>query len=396
MEDIWLRTEREFIFVLDEWDAVFHTPHFTEDDRKEYLLFLKNLLKDQGYVKLAYMTGILPIAKYSGGSELNMFSEYHMATKEKFSSYFGFSETEVDQLFLKYQVVTVHENITRENLKWWYDGYRTAAGDSLYSPQSVVLALSDNHLGNYWTGSGPYDEIFYYVKDRIDDVRDDLALMISGSGVKARMQEYAATSKKLYTKDQIYSAMVIYGLLTYEDGAVMIPNHELMNQYQELFMEKEELGYIHSLAAVSKKMLEATLAGDTEMMEQILKYAHDTESPIFAYSSEAELAAVVNLVYLAARDCYRVEREDKAGMGFVDFIFYPQQAAADCLMIELKVDSTPQEALRQIKERNYALRFCGKLGEKPKYTDRILGVGISYSRKTKEHFCKVEVLGAGS
>ena len=108
-------------------------------------------------------------------------------------------------------------------------------------------------------------------------------------------------------------------------------------------MEKEELGYIHSLAAVSKKMLEATLAGDTETMEQILKYAHDTESPIFAYSSEAELAAVVNLVYLAARDCYRVEREDKAGMGFVDFIFYPQQAAADCLMIELKVDSTPQE-----------------------------------------------------
>ncbi len=36
------------------------------------------------------MTGVLPIAKYSGGSELNMFSEYDMATKKKFSEYFGF------------------------------------------------------------------------------------------------------------------------------------------------------------------------------------------------------------------------------------------------------------------------------------------------------------------
>ena len=53
--------------------------------------FLRGLFKGADYVELAYMTGILPIAKYSGGSELNMFSEYNMATQEKFSGYFGFS-----------------------------------------------------------------------------------------------------------------------------------------------------------------------------------------------------------------------------------------------------------------------------------------------------------------
>lgn len=37
-------------------------------------------------------------------------------------------------------------------------------------------------------------------------------------------------------------------------------------------------------------------------------------------------------------------------------------------------------------------RFLGKLGEKTKYTGRILAVGISYNRKTKEHFCKIEEL----
>lgn len=127
-------------------------------------------------------------------------------------------------------------------------------------------------------------------------------------------------------------------------------------------------------------------------MPEILKFAHDTESPIFSYKSEIELSAVVNLVYLSARDCYRVEREDKAGEGYVDFIFYPERKNADAIILELKIDSTPDDAIQQIKEKNYALRFKGKLGEPPKYTGRILAVGISYYRKTKEHFCKIEVL----
>jgi len=62
------------------------------------------------------------------------------------------------------------------------------------------------------------------------------------------------------------------------------------------------------------------------------------------------------------------------------------------LILELKIDSTPEEAIEQIKNKRYALRFRGKLGEREKYTGRVLAVGISYDRKTKEHFCGVEVL----
>ena len=157
-------------------------------------------------------------------------------------------------------------------------------------------------------------------------------------------------------------------------------------------MNKESMGYVYRLANESKRMLEATLCGDTDTMTKILEFAHNTESPVFSYNSEIELSAVVNLVYLAARDKYRVEREDKAGKGYVDFIFYPERKTADALIIELKVGSTPNAAIRQIKEKNYALRFKGKLGEKQKYTGRVLAVGISYSKKTKKHSCKIEKL----
>lgn len=383
----------KFIFIIDEWDAPFHMDFVSEGNRRDYLQFLRSLLKGQAYVEFVYMTGVLPIAKHSSGSELNMFKEYGMAAK-KFCGYFGFSDTEVDQLFAVYQRTTRDGKITREELAEWYDGYFTAAGNRLYNPRSIICALTDDEIGSYWTGSGPYEEIFSYIRHNVEAVREDLVLMISGEGVEARMLAYAATAEILKTKDQIYSAMVVYGLLTYreEEGKVYIPNKELMDKFSELLLSNEHLGYIGNLARKSEEMLKATLAGNTKKMAEILKYAHDTESPIFSYNSEIELSAVVNLVYLAARDRYRVEREDKAGEGYVDFIFYPERKGADGLILELKIDSSPEEAIRQIKDKRYALRFRGKIGEVSKYTGRVLAVGISYDRKTKEHFCKVEVL----
>lgn len=394
LTEIFQRTGHQFVFVMDEWDAVFHMAFITEDDRRAYMLFLKSLLKGNVYVELAYMTGILPIAKYSDGSELNMFIEYNMATSKRFSQYFGFSDSEVDRLYHVYTETwgKVQTRIERGDLRMWYDGYYTAGGERLYNPRSIVCALTDNQLKNYWTSSGTYDSIFGYIKDNTDNIQDDLVLLFAGESVPADIQEYAAVSMELDTKDEIYSAMVVYGLLTYEDGKVSIPNKELMDSYASMMKKEKSLGYIYNLAAASKKMIAATLDGDTQTMSEILKYAHDTEVPIFSYNNEVELAAVVNLVYLAARDKYRVEREDKAGEGYVDFIFYPECRSADALILELKVDDTPENAIKQIKNRNYILRLRGKLGEKRRYTGRILAVGIGYSKKTKEHSCKVEIL----
>ena len=140
-------------------------------------------------------------------------------------------------------------------------------------------------------------------------------------------------------------------------------------------------------------MLRATLDADTAKMCEILEFAHNSEAPLMDYNHETELTAIVNLVYLAARDFYRIEREDRAGIGYVDFIFYPESdPKADGIILELKVGRTPEEALDQIKQKKYAMKFEGKLGETPKYSGRVLGVGIAYDKKTKVHSCKVEII----
>ncbi len=382
-----------FIFVLDEWDFIFHRDFAGDRDRAAFVEFLSNLLKGKGYVKLVYMTGILPIAKYSSGSELNMFCEYTMATEEKYSEYFGFTETEVDRLFQRYLTQNPDtRHVTREGLRLWYDGYHTKSGQRVYNPRSVVFSLINNNLANYWTSSGPYDELFYYVEKNVSQVREALALMISGTPVPAKVREYASASMNLTTKDEIFSAMVVYGFLNYEHGCVSIPNKELMDKFVDMVEREPSLGYVNRLAKESGRMLAATKNGDTKTMSEILEYAHNTESPLLYYNNEAELAAVIRLVYLEARDFYQIEREDKAGIGYVDFIFYPMKKTDDCIILELKVDKTAEEAVQQIKTRQYALKFQGKLGEEPPYTGRILAVGIGYNRKDKKHHCIVEVL----
>ncbi|MCD7745424.1 MAG: AAA family ATPase [Lachnospiraceae bacterium] len=224
----------KFIFVLDEWDSMYHQEFGTDANREAFTRFLSNLLKDKPYVEMAYMTGILPIAKFSGGSELNMFFEYTMASKAKYSGYFGFTDVEADELYQRYRSVQKEQGLSREDLADWYGGYQTYSGIRLYNPRSVVGALGDNQTGSYWTSSDPDEEFSYYVNENIGEIRDEISQMIAGGQVCAHVQESAPTSLELSTRDEIYSEMVVYGFLTCANGCVSIPNKELAETFADM------------------------------------------------------------------------------------------------------------------------------------------------------------------
>ncbi len=116
---IFEKTGDKFVFIFDEWDCIFHKKFVNDEDKAAFLDFLSNLLKGKPYVSLTYMTGILPIAKYSSGSELNMFAEFTMANSPMFSEYFGFTDTEVDELFERYECVNTDRRVSRDGLHIW-------------------------------------------------------------------------------------------------------------------------------------------------------------------------------------------------------------------------------------------------------------------------------------
>ena len=118
-------------------------------------------------------------------------------------------------------------------------------------------------------------------------------------------------------------------------------------------------------------------------MEKLIQEAHDINIPIIKYNDENFLACIITLVYLSARTKYKIVREMPAGIGFADFIFYQNDKSKSAFIIELKKDSTPDEALKQIKEKRYPLALKNYTGQK-------LAVGITYDSKQKQHHVKIE------
>lgn len=246
LPDLLTATGDEFIFIIDEWDYIFSHDLYKEN-QSDFLEFLRGLLKDQPYVALAYMTGVLPIKKYSTGSALNMFREYTMLNDPYFEKYFGFTQEEVGMLCSKQSDLRVDE------ISEWYNGYTAIDGTKLYNPRSVVCALEDKYCQSYWTRTGKMDEVLFFLKYNIGEVRDDVVKMVNHMPVRVEIKkEYAAGQESPANRKEIYAAMIIYGLLSYHDGELSIPNKELMMEFENA-LEDDEFGYVAELVRNSRK-----------------------------------------------------------------------------------------------------------------------------------------------
>ena len=379
LSELFTATDNQFIFLIDEWDYIFSHELYPEH-HGDFLEFLRNLLKDKPYVALVYMTGVLPIKKYSTGSALNMFDEYTMLKDRSFEEYFGFSDEEVEMLCARQTKLSLAE------IRDWYNGYISSTGERIYNPRSVVLALLNGYCQSYWTRTGKMDEVLFFLKYNIAEVRDDVVKMVNGTPVNIYIEEeYSAGQNPPGSREDIYSAMIIYGLLSYSDGEVRIPNKELMIEFQKA-LKDDDFGYVAELVRNSNDVLDATLNKNGDKVASYLHNIHNSELPILKYNDENSLSCVVTLAYLSARNKYRVEREEKSGKGFVDFIFYPRRKNLPGIIIELKADKTPEDAIAQIKEKEY----CEKL--RAENVTQILAVGMNYDTKERNHQCVIEAL----
>ncbi|GEQ22391.1 hypothetical protein CBU02nite_28970 [Clostridium butyricum] len=366
----------KFIFILDEWDYIFSN-NLYEENQNDYLEFLRDILKDQPYVSLAYMTGVLPIKKYSSGSALNMFDEFTFLKDRKYGEYFGFTEKEVIKLCEK------NGELDFEELERWYNGYLTVKGIQIYNPRSVVKALQNSYCESYWTNTGAMDEVAEYLKYNTLEIREDVIEMVSGNEIDIHIdEEFRAGQKAPKTKEEIYSAMIILGFLAYHDGYLKIPNQELMKEFEKA-LKDEEFGEVAEIINNSRKLLKDTVNRDEEAVVKLVHDIHNSEIPILQYNDENSLACVITLAYLSARDIYRIEREEKTGKGYADFSFHPRRKSDTALIIELKKNETAQKAIQQIKDKEYVQKF------KKEYNN-ILAVAICYDFNNKEHTCKIE------
>ena len=372
------RTKDEFIFVIDEWDAIFEQSFMTTSDKESYLEFLRNLLKDKEYVHFAYMTGILPIAKYSSGSPLNMFNEFSSIDDSVFHPYFGLTKREISSLMRG----KGFRKPSLKDLEAWYDGYVCGDGTHVYNPSSVSKALGDGVCKNNWGGTGRMNEVKLLLQMDADGLRGDIMRMLAGEEIDIQLSGFSVQESKTDTRDEILSAMVVYGFLSYSNNKLRIPNHELMLKFKEALASRP-MGLRQTMDN-SMALLKATLGRKDDEIARLVEQVRDENIPHIHYNDENSLACVVTLGYLAAMDEYNIKREDPSGKGYADFTFAPLRRHGIPIIMELKYNHSAQNALNCIHKRGYIARFKGY--------KRILLVGINYSTATKKHTCLTELV----
>ncbi len=143
-------TGHKFIFIIDEWDALFREDKRDSMLQESYIRLLRGLFKNSGktdkMIEAAYMTGILPIKKYGTHSAMTDFREYTMTQPEPLEEFVGFTQQEVQEL-------CTGSRIAFDEIRKWYDGYRMGDGVHIYSPKSVMEAIQRKRIGSYWTQS---------------------------------------------------------------------------------------------------------------------------------------------------------------------------------------------------------------------------------------------------
>lgn len=371
------KTCQDYMFILDEWDAIFEMDFMTDEDRMGYLLFLRDLFGERPYVRMALLTGILPVAKYTGASPLDMFHEFNTFGLVGFEQYYGFSEDEILHLIEQRHL----EKPSLDEIRLWYDGYvRRSDGVHMFNPDSVNKALSTGICQNYWSGTGNLDDISNLIAADAFSIREDILKMTAGEKLPISLPGFGALEKTPTTKKDLLAAMVVYGFLTYHDNLLSIPNLELSQKFSHV-LERGTLGLFMTLEE-SRSLLQATIAGDSKATAVRIEEIHDQHIPFIHYSDENSLACVIMYAYYAAADCYDVRREQPSGKGYVDFLFLPIDRKSPPIVMELKYNHSARSAIAQIRHNHYILSL-------KKYPE-VLFVGINYSERTKKHTCIIE------
>ncbi|MCI8635911.1 MAG: AAA family ATPase [Eubacterium sp.] len=376
-----VKTKEQFIIIIDEWDCLFREDKNNENLQKEYINLLRGLFKGTpsgAFLKLAYITGILPIKKYGTQSALNNFREHTMLSPRQMAEYVGFTEAEVKTICKEY-------DIPFKEMQRWYDGYYFAEVGHIYSPNSVIEAVDSGEIGNYWSGTETYAPLMAYIAMDFDGLRQLIVDMLGGQGCSIDVESFQNDITSFNSADDVITLLIHMGYMAYDSKTkkVFIPNDEVRSVFLRAIRNDGWEEVIKAVSA-SDALLKATLAMDEKAVAQMIQEVHMQSTSSLIYNNEISLSSVIALAYYSACRDYTLVRELPAGNGFADMVFLPKRTSLNpALVLELKWDKTAEGAINQIKSKGYVSAL-------KEYKGNVLLVGINYEKKNKKHECRID------
>ena len=354
------------IIIIDEYDIPIQQGYM-QGFYDKVILFMRNLfsggLKDNKHLSYGFLTGILRVAKESIFSGLNNLV-INSVLDNKYSEYFGFTASEVQQMAAYYGVADKYAELCA-----WYDGYRFGRTE-IFNPWSVI-----NYFNNgcepraFWQTTGSNDIIGEIIGVADAEIYERLTSLVNGKSFVTYIDTSVIYPQIKSNPSSIYSFLLVAGYLKVLKTVpafsgdfmceVALPNKEIAYVYNKEILQKLDK-LIPMAAAIS--MQEALYSADSRKLKAVMQSllansvsSFDTAGENFYHGFMLGLCALLSNAYVTSN------RE--AGDGRYDIQLMPKNAALPGILIELKAEKHADAeqlkklaavALKQIHDKNYA------------------------------------------
>ena len=377
---LYEKYNKKVVVLIDEYDSPLVSAYingYYEKAKDFFKTFYSTVLKDNSYLQMGVLTGIIRVIKAGIFSDLNNLSTYTILSDVYTDSY-GLTEEEVEKS-LKYY--GIEQEIS--NVKDWYDGYKF--GDSeVYNPWSILNFLQYKELRAYWVDTSGNDLINDVLKKITKNTIEALERLFYGEGLK---QNISGTSdlSKLLSEEELWELMLFSGYLTVEEKidqdnyVLRLPNKEVRTLYRKTFFERY-FGRGSKLLYLMEDLTENRIYEYEERLQEILLTSvsyNDTKK-----GNEAFYHGLIMGMGLYLEGEYITKSNIESGLGRYDFVIEPKNKTKRAFIMEFKatdsienLEEISKEALRQIEDKKYdislkqngikditymGIAFCGK------------------------------------
>ena len=377
---LYEKYNKKVVVLIDEYDSPLVSAYingYYEKAKDFFKTFYSTVLKDNSYLQMGVLTGIIRVIKAGIFSDLNNLSTYTILSDVYTDSY-GLTEEEVEKS-LKYY--GIEQEIS--NVKDWYDGYKF--GDSeVYNPWSILNFLQYKELRAYWVDTSGNDLIKDVLKKITKNTIEALERLFNGEGLK---QNISGTSdlSKLLSEEELWELMLFSGYLTVEEKidqdnyVLRLPNKEVRTLYRKTFFEKY-FGRGSKLLYLMEALTENRIDEYEERLQEILLTSvsyNDTKK-----GNEAFYHGLIMAMGLYLEGEYITKSNIESGLGRYDFVIEPKNKTKRAYIMEFKstdsienLEEVSKEALEQIENKKYdvslkqngvkditymGIAFCGK------------------------------------
>ena len=377
---LYEKYNKKVVVLIDEYDSPLVSAYingYYEKAKDFFKTFYSTVLKDNSYLQMGVLTGIIRVIKAGIFSDLNNLSTYTILSDVYTDSY-GLTEEEVEKS-LKYY--GIEQEIS--NVKDWYDGYKF--GDSeVYNPWSILNFLRFKELRAYWVDTSGNDLIKDVLKKITKNTIEALERLFNGEGLK---QNISGTSdlSKLLSEEELWELMLFSGYLTVEEKidhknyVLRLPNKEIKELFRDTFLEKY-FGRGSKLFYLMEALTENRIDEYEERLQEILLTSvsyNDTKK-----GNKAFYHGLIMGMGLYLEGEYITKSNIESGLGRYDFVIEPKNKTKRAFIMEFKatdniekLEEVSKEALEQIENKKYdvslkqngikditymGIAFCGK------------------------------------